>query len=90
MEAVIVSMNELQEILGSTATFKNNFGLIKKLFGEFSKLGTKLQEVRNKNMRHYQYVIVIDNLKHLFIVLESVKKSKKKQWISDGKVLHGD
>lgn len=86
LDAVIVGMNELQEALVSTATIKNNFELIRKLFEELPKLGIKLQEVRNRNMRHSQYVTAIENLKHLFTVPESVEKTK--QWISDGKLLH--
>jgi exocyst complex component 3 len=49
-------------------------------------LYTKLQDVRDENMRHSQYVTAMENLKHIFTVPESVEKTK--QWISEGKLLH--
>lgn len=47
---------------------------------------SKLNEVRDENMRHSQYVTAKENLKHIFTVPESVQKTK--QWINEGKLLH--
>lgn len=37
-------------------------------------------------MRHSQYVTAIENLKHIFTVPDSVKRTE--QWINEGKLLH--
>lgn len=55
-------------------------------FSEVPALCSKLNEVREENMRHSQYVTAKENLKHIFTVPESVQKTKT--WINDGKLLH--
>lgn len=55
-------------------------------FSEVPALCNKLNEVREENMRHSQYVTAKENLKHIFTVPDSVQKTKT--WISDGKLLH--
>lgn len=86
LDCIIVGMNELQTALEDMTAIKKDIESIQEAFSELPPLGIELQEVRNKNMRHSQYVTAIENLKHLFTVPESVEKTK--QWISDGKLLH--
>lgn len=59
---------------------------IEESFSAVPELYAKLQDVRDENMRHSQYVTAMENLKHIFTVPESVEKTK--QWISEGKLLH--
>lgn len=56
------------------------------LFSDVPKLCNTLNEVREENMRHSQYVTAKENLKHIFTVPDSVEKTK--QWINEGKLLH--
>ena len=56
------------------------------MFSEILELCNKLNEVREENMRHSQYVTAIDNLKHIFTVPDTIKKTE--QWICEGKLLH--
>jgi hypothetical protein len=55
-------------------------------FGNVPDLSSKLQDVREENMRHSQYVTAMENLKHIFTVPESVERTK--QWITENKLLH--
>lgn len=55
-------------------------------FLEVPALCNKLNDVREENMRHSQYVTAKENLKHIFTVPDSVQKTKA--WINDGKLLH--
>jgi len=59
---------------------------IEESFSSVPELYAKLQDIRDENMRHSQYVTAMENLKHIFTVPESVEKTK--QWISEGKLLH--
>lgn len=86
LDGVTVGMNELMVTLSYVASTKQLTSQIQEALNELPPLGTRLQEVRNKNMRHSQYVTAIDNLKHLYSVPDSVEKTK--QWITDGKLLH--
>lgn len=86
LDCVIAGMNQLETALKDIVIIKENFKNIQEAFAELPALGIKLQEVRNANMRHSQYVTAIENMKHLFTVPESVEKTK--QWISEGKLLH--
>lgn len=56
------------------------------LFCEVPALCENLQDVREENSRHSQYVTAMENLKHIFTVPECVEKTK--QWISEGDLLH--
>lgn len=55
-------------------------------FSEVPALCNKLNDVREENMRHSQYVTAKENLKHIFTVPDSVQKTKT--WINEGKLLH--
>lgn len=56
------------------------------LFREVPLLCENLQDVREENSRHSQYVTAMENLKHIFTVPECVEKTK--QWINEGDLLH--
>lgn len=86
LDGITVGMNQLQLALNDITDIKKDLDEIETTFNQLPELGSKLQDVKNKNMRHSQYVTAIENLKHLFTVPESVEKTK--QWINEGKLLH--
>ncbi|CAH0387252.1 unnamed protein product [Bemisia tabaci] len=86
LDGVIVGMNQLDAALRNLVDVRENLQGIEELLRPLPALGPKLQDVKEKNMRHSQYVTAIENLKHLFTVPESVQKAK--QWINEGKFLH--
>ncbi|KAL6978200.1 Exocyst complex component 3 [Sarracenia purpurea var. burkii] len=86
LDNVTVAINQLQTFLQCVAEVRTFIRSIQDELSALPELGNALQEVKNKNMRHSQYVTAIENLKHLFTVPESVEKTK--QWINDGKLLH--
>jgi len=86
LDGVRVGMNQLQLALHEIGEIKQNLKWIEDSFSAVPELYAKLQDIRDENMRHSQYVTAMENLKHIFTVPESVEKTK--QWISEGKLLH--
>lgn len=86
LDGVRVGLNQLQIALHEIGEIKQNLKWIEESFAAVPELYAKLQDVRDENMRHSQYVTAMENLKHIFTVPESVEKTK--QWISEGKLLH--
>ncbi|KAF5278438.1 hypothetical protein FQA39_LY05927 [Lamprigera yunnana] len=86
LDGVRMGLNQLISCLGVVKEVESNLKSIHGLFVEVPKLYDELSEVRDENMRHSQYVTAKENLKHIFTVPESVKKTE--QWINDGKLLH--
>lgn len=86
LDGVRVGFEQLQSSLESIATIKDDMNHINQLFSSVVKLSSRLQAVQEENMRHSQYVIAKENLKHIFTVPESVEKTK--QWINEGKLLY--
>ncbi|XP_022915047.1 exocyst complex component 3 [Onthophagus taurus] len=72
-------LKEAQEIGQSLKHAINTFPKVEVLYGG-------LNELREENMRHSQYVTARENLKHIFTVPESVERTEK--WINEGKLLH--
>nr|CAI5864000.1 unnamed protein product [Callosobruchus analis] len=86
LDGVRIGLNELHCSLEDVREIENSLRKMYGLFGNIPKLCNSLNEVREENMRHSQYVTAKENLKHIFTVPESVEKTK--QWINDGKLLH--
>ncbi|KAF5273381.1 hypothetical protein FQR65_LT04673 [Abscondita terminalis] len=86
LDGVRVGLNQLILSLGTVKKVEANLKSIHNLFAQVPELYDLLSEVRDENMRHSQYVTARKNLKHIFTVPESVKKTE--QWINDGKLLH--
>ncbi|XP_065333702.1 exocyst complex component 3 [Cloeon dipterum] len=86
LDGVRVGLNQLQVSLKDVQEIKENLKSLEDFFGVVPELSNKLQEVREENMRHSQYVTAMENLKHIFTVPESVERTK--QWINEGKLLH--
>ncbi|KAG8300590.1 LOW QUALITY PROTEIN: exocyst complex component 3-like [Homalodisca vitripennis] len=86
LDGVCVGLNQLSTALQDIQEIRQNLKEINDSFVNIPELGNKLNEVRNKNITHSQFVTAMENLKHLFTVPESVEKTK--QWISEGKLLH--
>lgn len=86
LDGVRVGLNQLIVSLGTVKKVEANLKSIHNLFAQVPELYNALSEVRDENMRHSQYVTARENLKHIFTVPESVKKTE--QWINDAKLLH--
>ncbi|XP_046407255.1 exocyst complex component 3 [Ischnura elegans] len=85
LDGVRVGLNQVQVAQQDIQGIKESLVSLDKLFSSVPKLYEKLQDVRDENMRHSQYVTAMENLKHIFTVPESVEKTK--QWIQEGKLL---
>lgn len=79
LELLQVAQNDIRDI-------KTNMTWVKESISDMPKMVKSLQSVKEENMRHSQYVTAMDNLKHIFTVPESVKKTKN--WINEGKLLY--
>ncbi|XP_059478700.1 exocyst complex component 3-like [Neocloeon triangulifer] len=86
LDGVRVGLNQLQVSLKDVQEIKQNLEVLEDFFTSVPDLSLRLQDVREENMRHSQYVTAMENLKHIFTVPESVERTK--QWISEGKLLH--
>jgi len=86
LDGVCVGLNQLSTALQDIQEIRQNLKEINESFTHIPELGNKLNEVKNKNIQHSQFVTAMENLKHLFTVPESVEKTK--QWINEGKLLH--
>ncbi|XP_054282990.1 exocyst complex component 3 [Macrosteles quadrilineatus] len=86
LDGVCVGLNQLSTALQDIQEIRQNLKEINESFANIPELGIKLNEVKNKNIQHSQFVTAMENLKHLFTVPESVEKTK--QWINEGKLLH--
>ncbi|XP_071438677.1 exocyst complex component 3 isoform X1 [Hetaerina americana] len=85
LDGVRVGLNQVQIAQQDIHGIKGSLVALEKLFSSVPKLYEKLQDVRDENMRHSQYVTAMENLKHIFTVPESVEKTKL--WIQEGKLL---
>ncbi|XP_018332170.1 exocyst complex component 3 [Agrilus planipennis] len=86
LDGVRVGQNQLQACLEDVRDIETNLKSLASLFKDVPDLRNKLNEVREENMKHSQYVTARENLKHIFTVPESIEKTK--QWINEGKLLH--
>lgn len=86
LDGVRTGLNQLQTCLTDLKKVETSIKTMNNLFGEVPKVYNKLCSVREEHMRHSQYVTAMENLKYIFTVPESVKKTK--QWINEGKLLH--
>ena len=86
LDGVRVGLDQLQVSLNEIKDIKSGLKTMDQLFYEVPALYENLQDVREENSRHSQYVTAMENLKHIFTVPECVEKTK--QWISEGDLLH--
>lgn len=86
LDGVRTGINQLHNCLDQSVEINNSVRKTFSLFSEVPNLCNALNEVRDENMRHSQYVTAKENLKHIFTVPESVDRTK--QWINEGKLLH--
>lgn len=86
LDGVRIGLNQLHSNLEDVREIDTSLKKLFTLFNEVPALCSRLNQVRDENMRHSQYVTARENLKHIFTVPESVEKTK--QWINDGKLLH--
>lgn len=86
LDGVRVGLDQLQVSLTEIKDIKDSLKTMDQLFREVPSLCENLQDVREENSRHSQYVTAMENLKHIFTVPECVEKTK--QWISEGDLLH--
>ncbi|KAK3912373.1 Exocyst complex component 3 [Frankliniella fusca] len=86
LDGVRVGLDQLQVSLSEIKDIKESLKTMDQLFCEVPALCENLQDVKEENSRHSQYVTAMENLKHIFTVPECVEKTK--QWISEGDLLH--
>lgn len=86
LDGVRVGLNELHSCLETVKEVDESVKKMTNLFNDVVNLSSSLNEVREENMRHSQYVTARENLKYIFTVPDSVEKTK--QWINEGKLLH--
>lgn len=86
LDGVCDGLNQLSTALQDIKAVRQNLKEISDSFANIPNIGNQLNDVKNKNIAHSQYVTAMENLKHLFTVPESVEKTK--QWINEGKLLH--
>nr|XP_023016635.1 exocyst complex component 3 [Leptinotarsa decemlineata] len=86
LDGVRVGLNQLHRCLEDVSEINISVKKMLELFGDVPELCKRLNDVREENMRHSQYVTAKENLKHIFTVPESVEKTK--QLINEGKLLH--
>lgn len=86
LDGVRTGINQLHACLEQSTEINSNVKKTFNQFAEVTRLFEALNDVRDENMRHSQYVTARENLKHIFTVPESVEKTK--QWINEGKLLH--
>ncbi|KAE8751434.1 hypothetical protein FOCC_FOCC001681 [Frankliniella occidentalis] len=86
LDGVRVGLDQLQVSLSEIKDIKDSLKTMDQLFCEVPTLCENLQDVKEENSRHSQYVTAMENLKHIFTVPECVEKTK--QWISEGDLLH--
>ncbi|KAG5899460.1 hypothetical protein JTB14_015313 [Gonioctena quinquepunctata] len=86
LDGVRVGLNQLHRCLEDVSEINTNVKKMFELLADVPELCKRLNEVREENMRHSQYVTAKENLKHIFTVPESVEKTKL--LINEGKLLH--
>ncbi|XP_044742175.1 exocyst complex component 3 [Chrysoperla carnea] len=86
LDGVRVGLNQLNTCLNEIQEIRTSMKSMGELVSDVRTICNKLQDVRDENMRHSQYTTAMNNLKHIFTLPESVKKTE--QWIHEGKLLH--
>ncbi|XP_014238496.1 exocyst complex component 3 [Trichogramma pretiosum] len=86
LDGVKVGFDQLQNSLTSIKSIEEDLDSFDSLFDSIPTLNNQLQYVQSENMKHSQYVIAKENLKHIFTVPESIERTK--QWINESKLLH--
>lgn len=86
LDGARIGLNQLAVCLQEAKEVEKSFKSMTAIFPEVLELWGKLNDVRDENMKHSQYVTARENLKHIFTVPESIQKTE--QWINEGKLLH--
>lgn len=86
LDGVRTGLSQLQNALEDIREIKASLDEIDHSYRSIAGLGEELKEVREENSRHSQLAAAVENLKHIFNVPESVKKTE--DFINDGKLLH--
>ncbi|XP_056646544.1 exocyst complex component 3 isoform X1 [Diorhabda sublineata] len=86
LDGVRIGLNQLHRCLEDVAEINSCVKKMCDFFADVPDLCKNLNDVRDENMKHSQYVTAKENLKHIFTVPESVEKTKA--WINEGKLLH--
>jgi exocyst complex component 3 len=86
LDGVRVGLKQLESSLSDIREIDANVKDVEHLMEAVPKIYDALDNVREENTRHSQYMTAMENLKHIFTVQASVEKTR--QWIEDGKLLH--
>ncbi|CAH1153644.1 unnamed protein product [Phaedon cochleariae] len=86
LDGVRIGLNQLHHCLEDVSEINISMKKMFELFTDVPDLCKRLNDIKEENMRHSQYVTARENLKHIFTVPESVEKTKL--LINEGKLLH--
>ncbi|XP_013418387.1 exocyst complex component 3 [Lingula anatina] len=86
LEGVRTGLSQLQAGLHDVKETKQSLQELEDTYKSTAHLQEKLNKVRDENLRHRQLAAAVENLKHIFTVPETVKKTG--ELITDGKLLH--
>lgn len=85
LDGVRSGLNQLQSALHDVHEIKESLDQVDEIYKALGPLQEKIQGVRNENQSFCQLATAMENLKHIFTVPESVRKTEA--LIEDGKLL---
>lgn len=86
LDGVRIGLKQLETCLNEIRAIDTGLNDINTLVANVPQIYDSLENVRDENARHSQYVTAMENLKQIFTVQESVVKTQ--QSIEDDKLLH--
>lgn len=85
LDGVRTGLNQLQSALQDVYEIKQSLDDVEETYKSIQPLHKKLMEVNTENTRFCQLAAAMENLKHIFTVPESVRKTQ--ELINEGKLL---
>ncbi|KAK3088320.1 hypothetical protein FSP39_017467 [Pinctada imbricata] len=85
LDGVRTGLNQLQSALQDVYEIKQRMDEIEETYKSIQPLHDKLHEVKTENTRYCQLATAMENLRHIFTVPESVRKTA--ELIAEGKLL---
>ncbi|VDD94641.1 unnamed protein product [Enterobius vermicularis] len=86
LEGIRSAINHLQTTVEDIKAVENDLRIVHDTLLCFPELKEKMSKLREANATHSQYAIVMEHLKHVFAINETVEQTH--EYIVDGKLLH--
>lgn len=86
LDGVRVGLQQLESCLLDIREIDEKTRNVENLLQKVPSIYDSLEQVREENAKHSQYLTAMENLKHIFTVQSSVTKTI--QWIEEDKLLH--